>query len=194
YALVVRSDTAAIVRLPDRDVAREVREMRLAVEQRDPASYHDQAHRLYRSIVAPVEDLLTAEGLSILPDAELHTLNFEALLTEPYQTGSPDPLLLRRHSISYLLSLTTAIQFARNRGDRGSGILALAPGFSDQLKQLHVSQSTDSTRLDRKYLHLVRQPFAVRAADRLAGLFSANVLLGMNANEKEFRENADRYG
>ncbi len=193
YALVVRRDTAALVRMPLDDLEEQVSAFNDAVASHDISAYREHAHRLYMSIMRPVEHLLVEEGLAILPDGGLYRVNFEALLTSDQGNDHKDHLLIRKHTISYLLSATTAIQFAQGIRSAGTGALAVAPGFTDSMKQDHLA-STDPASVDREYLHLVRQPFAVGAAEKLRSILSANVLLGAQASERNFRDQAQRYG
>lgn len=195
YALVLRQDTCALVRLPAKGMKEEVEALDRAIRGRDAASFLEQAHRVYEMVLAPLEGMLKGDELLVVPDGVLHTVNFESLLDAPSTIDDMSQhLLLRRYAIAQLLSVTTAMQFTSIREDRPRGMLALAPGFSDEMKHAYLSQVTDTNLLDRAYLAYVRQPFAVKAANDLERMMSAHVMVGMAANEHDFREVAGTYG
>ncbi len=195
YAMVVGMKDAAIVRMSSTGIADVARTMNAAIASRDVSGYRASAFALYEGVFAPVADRITAPELLIIPDGPLHTVSFEALITrEGGSGGSAGDLLLQRHTMAYLLSATTAIQFADLAREQAGGVLAVAPGFDDDLKESYVSSVADTTQIDHDYLRYVRQPFAVSTAQGLGELLSANVLVGNAANEKDVRELAVRYG
>ena len=161
---------------------------------RETALYTSASFKLYQLAVAPFQPLLTSSELLIIPDGALHDLNFETLLTKPDTRNFERNLLIQQYTIAYLLSTTTALQFSNLARRHSNGILALAPGFNDQLKQDYIAGLKDPSTLDEDYLHFVRQPFAERTARDLGRMLSANVMVGKAANEKAFRENAARFG
>ena len=166
-----------------------------AVLARDGYAYREAAHHLYLRVFAPVAPLLRKPELLIIPDGELQRVSFEALLTAPSTAADfRAHLLLQRHAIAYLLSATTAVQFDALRTGRPAKALALAPGFTDELKQRYIAQVGDSARLDRGYLGYVRQPFAMGTAQELGDLLAAKVMLGSEADERGFRALAKDYG
>ncbi len=195
YVLVVGSEGASLERLDRRDLGDAVRTMNDAIAARTIEPYLAAAHEVYTLVIAPVAEQLEAPELLIIPDGDLHVVNFEALLT---RASSPadfrNDLLIQRHTIAYLLSATTAVQFAGLARRHTKGTLALAPGFEDAMKQRYLAEVSDSARIDRRFLAYIRQPFAVRTAEKLAGLLSAKVMVGGEATEQHFREEAARHG
>lgn len=195
FALVVRHDTTVLVSLGSEGIADAVRVLNGAVAGRSADAYLHAAHQLYEKVFRPVHPWLTGDELLIVPDGPLHTINFEVLLDAPSTLRDfRDHLLLKRYAIAQLLSVTTAVQFARLDAPRKGDVLALAPGFTDELKQQYLAGVRDTSHIDRAYLHLVRQPFAVRAAEGLGRTLSAQVLLGAQATEQGFRDQAARHG
>lgn len=194
YILVARQDTTVLMRVANAGVREAVKAMNTAIFERKDDAYAKAAHELYTLVFAPVEPLLKNTELLIIPDGPLHNVNFEVLLDTPstahdYRAN----LLIQRYAIAYLLSATTAMQFAHLEKHRSEKVLALAPGFSDDLKQHYLADVKDSAMIDRQYLQLVRQPFAVQSAEQLGGLLSAHVMVGSDANEVEFRKHAKEY-
>lgn len=194
YMLVVRKDTTLLLRVSSAGVEKAAMELNAAIAERHDEAYAEAAHTLYKLVFTPVQPLLKNTELLIIPDGPLHKVNFEVLLDKPSDRHNfRQNLLIQRHAIGYLLSATTAVQFARLGKARSAKVLALAPGFSDATKQRYLANVKDSSMVDQEYLHLVRQPFAVRSAQELGGLFSAQVMLGNDANEAAFREQAKDY-
>jgi CHAT domain-containing protein len=194
YSWVVSMDSASIVRSQAAGIGEAVRTLNTAIMSRTVEPYANAAFRLYQRVFAPVERLLTRPELFIVPDGALHALNFEALLMRPGTKGFRDHLLIQRHTIAYLLSATTAVQFANMARRPSKGVLAIAPGFTDELKQDYLTSVNDTSQVDRDFLHLVRQPFAERTAKGLGNTLSAKVMTGKAANERAFREQVPRFG
>lgn len=195
YMLTVGSTGTQLLRTSSAGLSEQVRALNASIAARDPAKYCTLSHDLYKRIFAPVATQLVVPELLIIPDGELHSLNFEVLLSA---ASSPaqirQNLLLQRHAIAYLLSASTALQFADLARDRSRGVLAIAPGFSDELKQDYLANMRDTSFVDRDFLRYVRQPFAVRTAQALQGSMQAHLLVGQDATEKSFRGSVNNYG
>jgi len=195
YMLVVRADTAALLRVPNAGIADAVRAMNDAIGARAGGAYTKAAHALYQLAFAPVAHLLTQQRLLIIPDGALQKVNFEVLLDAPSNEADfRAHLLIQRHAIAYLLSATTALQFSDLARQRSNRVLAMAPGFTDEVKQDYLARMHDSALVDRQFLSYVRQPFAMRTAQELGQLLSAQVMVGSEASEQRFRAKAGEFG
>ncbi len=195
YALVMNDTGEQLVQLRIDDLPHRVSTLNAAIAERRTNDHLDQAHTLYQQVFAPLAPQLSGEELLIIPDGALHLLNFETLLTAPATaTDFKRHLLVQRHAIAYLLSATTAVQFAQLARERASGALALAPGFTDEVKQRYLALVKDSAQVDHNFLGHVRQPFALRTAEDLGGVMRAHLLLGADATERGFRHDAGRFG
>ncbi|MGV9014027.1 MAG: CHAT domain-containing protein [Flavobacteriales bacterium] len=194
YAWVSSLQGDTIVRLADAGVGDAVKALSAAIMSRERGPYASAAFHLYQLVVEPVEQLLPKPELLVIPDGALHALNFETLLTSPGTADMRDNMLVQRYTVAYLLSTTTAVQFAKMARERSQGVLAIAPGFTDRQKQEYLANIKDSTQVDRDYLHFVRQPFAERTAQNLGSMVAAQVLIGNAASEKGFRADASHYG
>ncbi|MEO8067814.1 MAG: CHAT domain-containing tetratricopeptide repeat protein [Flavobacteriales bacterium] len=194
YAMVIGADTAALVHTSSKGIAEAVKALTASVIARKQAAYVQAAHELYRLVFAPVAHLLRKPELLIIPDGDLHTVNFETLLSKPDERDFRQNLLIQRYAIACLLSATTAVQFADMARDRSKGVLAIAPGFSDELKQNYLAHVPDSSMVDLSFLSYVRQPFAVNTAQGLGASLQAKVMVGGDASEKGFRAAAKEYG
>lgn len=195
YALVIGMSDARLIRLRAEGLRAEVHALNDAIAARDGQSYARAAGSLGSMVYAPLRDLLGNDELLIIPDGELHVVNFEVLASDQAKGGmAMHHLLIQRHAIAYLLSATTAAQFADLSKDRAKGTLAMAPGFADDVKQAYLASVKDSTQLDRRFLRFVRQPFALRTAQKLRSTMHAELMLGSAASEPAFRSAAARYG
>lgn len=195
YMMIVRRDTAMMLRVPSQGIPEAVKALHEAMRTREKEAYASAAGALYTKVFSPVANLLKSKELLIIPDGELQTVNFETLLFELPEKGKlSDHMLIQKHAISYLLSATTAVQFAGLKAYGPNKVLAFAPGFSDELKESYLAQVRDSSAIDRRFLNYVRQPFAVSTAEGLGSLLSAQVGTGADASEARFREKAGQYG
>ena len=195
YTLVIGTEEATLVRSGMQGIAREVGELNEAIMARDGDRCMRSANELYERTIRPVAKKLDGAELLVVPDGPLHLVNFEMLIPSlPRQEGTPPERLIHRYTISYLLSVTTAVQFTGLTHLGAQGALAVAPGFTDQLKRDYLAHVHDSTLVDQRFLALVRQPFAVRTAIGLGDVLSAHVLVGAQASELGFREQAGKYG
>jgi CHAT domain-containing protein len=162
----------------------------------DMEAFEQSARILYAELFAPAIDFIKGKEIIIIPDDELYLLNFELLIAP--SEGEADAVvpryLIHNYTISYILSASTALQFERLGRDSGQGTLALAPGFSDQMKSEYQASVKDTLHLDQTYLRLIKQPFAVSTAQGLGKVLSATVLTGSEANEKRFKTEAEQYG
>ncbi|NND93448.1 MAG: CHAT domain-containing protein [Flavobacteriales bacterium] len=195
YATIIGTKESHLLRLEKDSLTEEIFQLNEALRTNDIESYASLSHELYQQLFEPIKNYLNCKELIIIPDEELYYLNFELLLKEPSTSKDyPEQLLINEFVISYLNSATTALQFEKLERSRNSEVLALAPGFSDELKDEYVSGLEDSSLVDQHFIHQIQQPFAVRTASSIGRVMTANVLLGSSANEEAFKEQAENYG
>lgn len=195
HILMVGADTAALLRVPSKEVDATVKALNAAIQARDQPGFILHARSLYTMVFQPVAALLQKPELLIIPDGALQTVNFETLLfKDPEQGKVSDHLLIHRYAIAYLLSATTAVQFKGLASSTSHKALAFAPGFSDELKQEYLANVQDTALIDQHYLRLVRQPFAIGTAQGLGSMMNARVSIGAEASERHFREQARENG
>ena len=192
YALVVGQDDEYLASTPATGLDAEVRAFNTAIAQRDADAYIRLGQSLYRRLMAPVADQLTGQELLIIPDGPLLTINFETLLQAPCDRSDfKRHLLIHRFAVANLLSATSAVRFAELARVRSASTLALAPGFTEEVKDRYREQVVDSSRWDQRFLSYVRQPFALRTAESLGSVMRADLMLGLRANERDFRKAAE---
>ena len=195
YARVVGPSEATLIELEADGLAQRVAGLNEAIVRRDDVAYRSAAFALHQQVMAPLAPHLQGAELLIIPDGPLRLVNFEVLHTRPAAaTGDGSSLLLHRYTIAYLLSATTAIQFAELARERSRRALALAPGFTDEVKRSYLAHAQDSVRVDRDYLRYVRQPFALRTAEDLGRTLNASLLIGTSATEGGLRSALGDHG
>lgn len=193
--MVVRTDTAALVRVPSRGISEAAQALNAAIRSKEKDAYASAASALYAKVFAPVAGLLVNDELLIITDGDLQAVNFETLLFEPAGKGRlSEHMLIRKYAIGYLISATTALQSTMRMERPTIDVLAFAPGFSDELKQGYLAQVRDTATIDRQFLSYGRQPYAVSTAEGLGDLLSAHVVIGADASEARFRELAKDFG
>jgi len=176
----------------------ELQRLRRAIAEQDFASYARSAHRLYRLLLAPVEDRFAGRDLVIVPDGPLSTVPFEVLLkrevipdTDPREL----PSVLKDHAVSYAYSATVLLQgLRRHMGASPSDeFVAFAPVFAEGVA--HPADSPRPLPASRKEATDVRELFA-----RRQGLFGgwlsgrSRVYLGKDATESRLKSGGlERY-
>lgn len=135
-----------------------------------------QSNALYKYLVRPVETHLRPK-VTIIPDAQLHYLPFDALLYAEANHLGPMrnfPFLLKRHAIHYASS-ATLLNLKPTASSRRSFYLAVAPRFSRGLQGLNPL------------------PNARSEIERIAlGFSSKKLLQGEAADEQAFTKLAPR--
>lgn len=188
YALVFTEDTTALLRLHAPELEKKITRYNASIVSNTPSEFKPPGTELYQTLFSPLEGVLKGTQVSIIPDGPLFLLNFEALQTNRGR------YLIEDYTFSYLLSATTAIEFRRSLTPAGlHGVLAVAPGFSEDMKTSYSNQVIDSAFLDNEYMELIRQPFAVETAKAAAELFSGKALLGTSATETNLRNEAGMF-
>ncbi len=185
YALVINRDTTTMLRFHAPELEERLAKYNASIVSNNPAKFQPLGEKLYTTLFLPLEGLLRGSQVSIIPDGPLFLLNFEALQTNQGR------YLIEDYTFSYLLSATTAIEFRRSYTPTGHHrVLAVAPGFSDDMKASYLSRGKDSAFFDTDYMELIRQPFAVETAQAAADLFSGKALLETSATETNLRNEA----
>mgnify|MGYP006266554297 CR=1 FL=1 len=164
------------------------------------ASYAPTAYHLYQRLFAPVDSLLPAQAsVLIVPDGVLGYLPFETLLTkspDPGSTYADYPYLLRDHPLSYAYSATLQREMQRKQHPQPPrrNLLAVAPAFEGnptaQDTALLASRFIDTTDR-RNYLTPLRHNVA--EADNIAAQLGGDALLGAEATEAAFVQQAGHY-
>jgi len=150
-----------------------VKDCRTAIIGKDFGTYSRTAFQLYQTLIAPVRDQLVTENLIIVPDSEISTIPFEALLIQKVAEGNGTqpyhilPYLLNDRAISYAYSATLLLEMQKKqRTPAKNDYLAFAPVFpdglpagtrgADLLHEIVKSDSIPSANRIRSYLPATR--------------------------------------
>lgn len=191
YALIITPDSIHLSELPAKGIDHLVDRFNHFIQQMEVEPFAQVSVGLYRVLIEPIEKFLSTPNILVIPDEQLFSINFETLI-RPSKSEKPQ-YLIYNYNISYLLSATTAVQFHRLDQQGTDGLLALAPGFSDQLKEQYLQNRNDSLNIDESYLRYLQQPFAERSAQNIASIMAGQSFTGQDATESRFKENANRF-
>ena len=193
YGLLITENGSNLVSIPRAGLADLIRNFNDAIVNFKKSDIDAYGFELYQRIFVPVEKLLTSHEVMIVPDDEIFNVNFDILQRNP--SGGNTDLLIQDYTFSYLLSVTTALQFKSLQKKHGvKGILALAPGFTDDQKERYASRVSGIRKLDNAFLNCIQQPFALRSANQLVNIIPGVSLTGDLATEENFRQNMSKYG
>ncbi len=191
YAMLITPDSAFITELNNAGIELLIDRYNLHIRQMELEPFAQVSVSLYHMLFEPFNDKIKTPNVFIVPNSNLFSINFETLMRPT--SGNLPQYLIYDYNISYLLSATTALKFNRLKNEASAGVLAFAPGFSDELKETYRNQSKDSVTFDAGYLSFIQQPFAVRAADNITGVFSGQAFTGHAATESRFKNHASQY-
>lgn len=147
--------------------------------------YKEMAHKYYKELF-PGEINADIENILVIPDAELNTIPYEALLTDKISQNNNDysqfPYLVRKYQISYAYSATLYHEIFNNRKTTTEATsydwLGMAPVFSgDQEKSLTIST-------DRSGKEHIKSTEAKKEAWSVDGEF----ISALPGTEKEIKE------
>ncbi|MEM7101624.1 MAG: CHAT domain-containing tetratricopeptide repeat protein [Bacteroidota bacterium] len=152
------------------------------------------SHYLYQELWEPIASLVR-ENVVIIPDGNIHYLNFEILLASPFEEGQSDrelDWLIRSHAIHYTNHLP-GLDF-EDLSYSGQGILGVAPGFSEELKSSYLDALDKENNIDSTFINWVRTPWSQAFVETLGKKFKASILIGKDATEQGFKGSAPDAG
>lgn len=195
YVLILDKTSEQLFRIETGNVKPDILNMNQALIQGDHEVFDSLSGVLYQSLFKPFQPFLGNDELVIVPDDELFFLNFEILPDQMADSaGSMHKMLIHRFTISYYLSTTVSMQFKGLKEDGPGQLLTFAPGFTDRQKLEYAHALKDTSRLDKKYLSYIQQPFAVQTANQIAGMFTGVTFTEEEADEANFKNEAAKYG
>ncbi|MEM7373656.1 MAG: CHAT domain-containing tetratricopeptide repeat protein [Bacteroidota bacterium] len=136
---------------------------------------------LYQQLWQPFESLLQGEQVSIVPVGPLFYLSFETL---PGASSSTE-YLIEKYAISYALSMS--VLFTEDQERETDLILAIAPGFEDEIKQEYQEGMDSLEVLDEAYMRTIRQPWSLKLVEQLKETFVLQDYLGQTATESSLK-------
>lgn len=154
---------------------------------RDDA-YRQKAVGLYQALLAPLLPAQSPTGLLIIPDGVLGYLPFDVLLTKSVPpTQQADyrnyPYLLRSTAISQCFSVGMLREMQRERRERNTGLLAVAPTF----------RSTELLAERSRQDVLGELLFNTAEAEAVSNNFDGRILLDQQATKQQFLRLAPNF-
>src|SRR5690606_3820340 len=104
------------------------------------------------------------------------------------------PYLIKQYTFSYLLSASSAIHINEAKSSQTGGkALLFVPVFSTEMKEAVRQASAANGEADDPYYYLNRQPFSLRAAQRISRLVAHDLFTEQQAQEGVFKAHATQY-
>jgi CHAT domain-containing protein len=149
------------------------------------------SHRLYNSLIRPMEAVITGKRLLIIPDGLLGYIPFELLIEElPEKSDKIEyyklTYLMRKSPISYAYSATLRFDGKQSVRKKGRRLIAFVPDYSHS-ELLPISQEV------RNGLDLTPLPYALEEAKNVKASMGGNILHAEKANKVNFLKNAGDY-
>ena len=192
YALIIDTDDERLVRLDAGAFKYILDDYFQALASPSLRDYSGPGSRMFELVFEPIEDFLSGDRLIVIPDKDLFSVNFEALIRSE-DRGHPH-FLVEDYTLSYLMSATTHIQFQNIQRDANKSLIAVSPGFSRESMEEYLRNVPDSIWIDEAYLSQLPQPFAVDLAGEVNRLFSGSLLTGLDAGRYNVLNSIDQYG
>ena len=149
---------------------------------------------LYNRLWAPFASTIRNRKIIIVPDGVLFSLNFEILT--PSRIFNYHELaknsLLAKHTISYHYSVHLVGRKKKSSSFK-ENFVAFVPGFLDTEKARYQSMVKDSFDIDRSYISLLPQPFALNFAAKARSLLGGRSFLNEHSTVTTFKNNAGSH-
>jgi CHAT domain-containing protein len=153
----------------------------------DSKSFCVSANYLYQVLLKPFAEDIKHKKITIIPDGKLSYLPFDALLTEmPDTSGLVQfhtlPYLIRDNTVSYSYSANLLLNFKKEKRKARNKLLAFAPEYH-----------SDTIHFSNERLILIPLPGVQREIELIAKEVKASLFSGLQATEKNFRENSRHH-
>ncbi|MCI4667861.1 MAG: CHAT domain-containing protein [Bacteroidia bacterium] len=177
YVLMLRPEKLALNYLGNKEkIDKAIEKWRLAMTGR--GDVHSDSF-LYKCLWGNIKEGINGNRIVIVPSGKLFYFNFELL----QENGR---YLLEDYNISY--SLSSSVYFSESQGVKKANLLAIAPGFEDELKEKYLD-GLDSLNLpDEAYLHTLRQPWSLNYVQEIDKRYANLNLAGLNATESRVKQ------
>ncbi len=159
----------------------------LFTRNEDSKSFCISANYLYEVLLKPFAEEIKYKKITIIPDGKLSYLPFDALLTEmPDTTGMIQfhtlPYLIRNNTVNYSYSANLLLNFKKENRKARNKLLAFAPEYN-----------TDTIHFSNESLVLIPLPGVQREIELIAKEVKTSLFSGLQATEKNFRENSRHH-
>jgi CHAT domain-containing protein/Tfp pilus assembly protein PilF len=181
----VTADTFLISYKTEEQLVDLIATFRASLEKQTDDVFEKSSRKLYQTLVEPVEQsLLQIDKLVIIPDGIIGFIPFETLL------NSEDTYLFENLDISYEPSSTLLINRNPIEQTSSADLLAYAPEFESQ-QMLAVNDGYQIPGLRSESLGAL--PGAKKEVAQISNHFTSSTLIGDEATEKHFKDEAPKY-
>lgn len=149
---------------------------------------------LFNKLWNPFAEKINSKNVIIIPDGELFNLSFETLISNPIASFRElaATSLLAKYNISYNYSLLL-LHNSKKTKFYEADFIAFAPEFNSKMKLDYRYTITDSLILDKTYLTLLPQPFAMDLAKKSSKRFNGRSFLNEKASKQIFTKQAKEH-
>ena len=155
--------------------------------------YTKLGNKLYKLLINPIVDKISAENLIIIPDGRISYVPFDALLTMEMDSTKLDyrnaPFLIKKYSTGYSYSSTLHFNPIEHNRVQNQSVLAFAPTYANLLGQeitLNLVRNIDKDRL-------LTLPGVKEEVKKISKIVETDTYLDNYASEYNFKKYADRY-
>ncbi|QMU30527.1 CHAT domain-containing protein [Adhaeribacter radiodurans] len=197
YIFAISPTQYSLVRVSNDSLIQRVQLMRAALINENKQVYVKEAHNIYNSLLAPLEEQLKGvKRLIIIPDMELSYVPFEILLKEKPEPSRLDysslNYLVKDYQMSYHYSATLLLDNHNKKYQNApKSFLGLAP--SNQNISLAKTVSNESVALRGSVDSFPDLPGSREEVEKIAKMFRGNYYLNNAANKALFKSLAPQY-
>ncbi len=183
YGLVVNPQKTALIYLGNRErINRAITQWKESIVQLKEQPLQAASQLLFEQLWFPLASHLEGQRVTVIPVGPLFYLNFETL-----PDASSAGYLIESYNISYGLSFT--VLFSEDNAKAQGPVMAVAPGFEEEIKRPYKDHLDSLEALDEEYLRTVRQPWSMKLVKNLEQRFVHQVFTGLKATEANIKAN-----
>lgn len=188
YAFVVSKDSFSVKELLIKELDQKIQELNKSIIDKDQSSFSKRSFELYQLLIKPLEGDFRGESLVIIPDESLWHLQFDLLITKE-KIDENKSYLLYDYAISYGNSATLFFENSKgkNRVEVKDECIAFSYSNDGDLK------NSNTISLQKLRNSKVDLPGTRKEILEISKLFEGTYFYGKNANEENFKDNANQY-
>ncbi|MEL7118303.1 MAG: CHAT domain-containing tetratricopeptide repeat protein [Bacteroidota bacterium] len=185
YALCINKSKTGLLYLGNKaSIDEQIQEWKTSIIDQEEDRFKKAGSFLHQILWQPLEPYLDGSQVKIVPCGPLFYLNFETL---PTDSGK---YLIETYNITYGLSFHVLLS---ENDDRQSQVLvAVAPGFEDEIKQQYQAKLDTLETPDEEFLRTVRQPWSLKLVNHLKNKFAPLTFTGTGATESNIKANIQK--
>lgn len=169
---------------PKKEIKKQIEAFRESILAKVDEVYLAKAYTLYQQLIEPLKLAPDIQKISLIPDATLDYVAFDALLTKSVSnTTFPNyqtlPYLMKKYELSYQYSATIALNYQKKKVEKITRLAAFAPNFSAPIHNNQLAQRSE---------HLISLPGSKLEVDKISAFFPTTTFVGASATKRNFLE------